>query len=235
MTGKFGALRLSALATALLAAVAAALIATQASAVGPPLLAIDSITIREDATTTLDLRLEGMGQPGLGAWEVGVVYDPAVLDVEACVGTNDGQCNPNFAPNRVQLAGADDFGLSGDVHLANITFRCLAEGTTQLTVLIDKMADATEGGPVVFSPKLQLGQVTCAPVGPVPVPTEELPGDANCDGIVTIVDAELILQLEAGFIRSVPCPDNADVDGNGRINSIDAELIKQFVGGLLRL
>ncbi|MEX0785875.1 MAG: dockerin type I domain-containing protein [Dehalococcoidia bacterium] len=235
MTGKIGAPRVGAVAAALVAAIAALAVVTQASAQGPEVLSLGSITIRSNAATTLDLRAEGIGEPGLGAWELGLVYDPTVLAVEQCIPTDDSQCNPAFAPNRVQLAGADDFGLIGDVHLADVRFRCLREGTSQIEIVVDIFADATEAGPVPFAPKVQNGKITCSPVSEVPGTTENLRGDTNCDGIVTAVDAQLILQLEAGFIRSVPCPLNADVDRNGRINAIDAELIKQFVGGLIRL
>lgn len=235
MIGKIGAPRVGAAAAVLVAAIAALVVVTQAAAQGPALLSLDSITIRSNAATTLDLRAEGVAEPGLGAWELGLVYDPTVLAVEECIPTDDNQCNPAFGPNRVQLAGADDFGLVGDVHLADVRFRCLREGTSNVEIVVDLIADATTAGPVPFAPKVQNGKIACSPVSLVPEQDGNLRGDTNCDGIVTAVDAQLILQLEAGFIHSVPCPVNADVDRDGHVNVIDAELIKQFVGGLLSL
>lgn len=64
-----------------------------------------------------------------------------------------------------------------------------------------------------------------APGGPL--------GDVDCDGVVNSIDAALVLQLVAGLIGSLPCPDAADVNEDGLINSIDAALILQYVAGLI--
>lgn len=59
------------------------------------------------------------------------------------------------------------------------------------------------------------------------------PGDANCDGSVTSVDAALILQLDAGLVSSLPCIEFADVNEDGSVNAIDATLVLQFDAGLI--
>jgi hypothetical protein len=58
-------------------------------------------------------------------------------------------------------------------------------------------------------------------------------GDASCDGSVNSIDAAVILQYTADLTPSVPCPQNADVDGNLHISSLDAALVLQFGAGLL--
>ena len=55
-------------------------------------------------------------------------------------------------------------------------------------------------------------------------------GDVNGDGMISSIDAALILQFTAGFIDSLP---NADVNEDGTINSIDAALVLQFTAGLI--
>jgi hypothetical protein len=60
-----------------------------------------------------------------------------------------------------------------------------------------------------------------------------LAGDANCDTNVNAVDAAYILQLTAGRISDVPCPQLANVDGDGDIDAIDAVLILQYTAGLI--
>ena len=57
-------------------------------------------------------------------------------------------------------------------------------------------------------------------------------GDANCDGLVTSIDALLVLQYVAGLFGALPCAANADVNGSG-VSAIDAALILQFVAGLV--
>ncbi len=64
-----------------------------------------------------------------------------------------------------------------------------------------------------------------------PVPTAS--GDVNCDGLVSSIDAALILQFTAGLLGSLPCPDGGDVNDDGSTNSLDAALILQFSAGLL--
>jgi len=68
---------------------------------------------------------------------------------------------------------------------------------------------------------------------PIPPTPAGRPGDSNCSGAVDSIDAALVLQLSAGLIHTLPCPQNGDVNSDGRTNSIDASLILQFVAGLL--
>lgn len=58
-------------------------------------------------------------------------------------------------------------------------------------------------------------------------------GDANCDMILSAIDASLLLQLEAGFVEHVACIHIADVTGDGLVDSRDATLILQFVAGFI--
>ena len=50
-------------------------------------------------------------------------------------------------------------------------------------------------------------------------------GDVNGDGEVTGQDGELILLLWARQIDSLPCPDAADMNGDGSIDFDDAMII----------
>ena len=56
-------------------------------------------------------------------------------------------------------------------------------------------------------------------------------GDANKDGRVNVIDAQLILQYAAGLIGSIN--PNADANRDGRTNVIDAQLILQLDAGLI--
>jgi hypothetical protein len=57
------------------------------------------------------------------------------------------------------------------------------------------------------------------------------PGDVDCNGVVTSVDASLVLQFTAGRITSLACA--GDVNGDGGTNSIDSLFILQYVAGLI--
>lgn len=59
------------------------------------------------------------------------------------------------------------------------------------------------------------------------------PGDADCSGHVSSIDALLVLQYGAGLIPELPCREAADVNQDGGVNSLDATLILQYVAGLI--
>ena len=58
-------------------------------------------------------------------------------------------------------------------------------------------------------------------------------GDVNDDGRVNSIDAALILQYDAGLVRTLLNAPSADTNLDGRINSIDAALVLQEDAGLL--
>src|SRR3989344_2452688 len=59
-------------------------------------------------------------------------------------------------------------------------------------------------------------------------------GDVNCDGRVNAVDAQLILQKDAGLlVNRLLCEQAGDVNNDELINSIDAALVLQFNAGLI--
>ena len=91
----------------------------------------------------------------------------------------------------------------------------------------------SEGTALEFAPgsetsaTLEVGDV-CTPAGQVPpgdVTCGSGLGDVNGDGEVTGQDGELILLLWARQIDSLPCPDAADMNGDGSIDFDDAMII----------
>jgi murein DD-endopeptidase MepM/ murein hydrolase activator NlpD len=65
---------------------------------------------------------------------------------------------------------------------------------------------------------------------PTPLPVF---GDANCDLHVTAIDATVLLQYSAGFVRTLCGPSAADANNNGRVDPIDAQLVLQFSAGVI--
>jgi hypothetical protein len=57
-------------------------------------------------------------------------------------------------------------------------------------------------------------------------------GDANGDGVVTIVDALFISQLTVDLRSTLPCPNVADMDGDGSVTIVDALFISQYTVNL---
>ncbi len=57
-------------------------------------------------------------------------------------------------------------------------------------------------------------------------------GDANCDGVVSSIDAVIVLQVDAGLLNEAPCS-QADASFDGVVSSLDAAIILQREAGLL--
>jgi len=104
------------------------------------------------------------------------------------------------------------------------------ERVTTLTIRLDReRAPPGEGGWVDLE-NLVTGEVWQIHVETPPPPN---PGDADCDGLVSPIDAAGVLQYTARFVDTLPCLKNADVNGRGGVNGVDALLILQFTAGLL--
>ena len=99
-----------------------------------------------------------------------------------------------------------------------------------LTITVDRdHAPPGDSGSVAIE-NLITGEVVQVHVDAVPA---ALPGDADCDGAVTSLDANAVLQYNLNLVSSLPCPANANANGTGGIDVVDALLILQFNAGLI--
>ncbi len=188
---------------------------------------VGSLTQAVEQVGAVTLQSRNMALPGLGSWTIDIDYEASIVEPTSCSGLSGGICNATYGANTVRAVGAiGSGGLTGNRDLASLAFRCLAEGASALQITVHVLADGTSGDPQPISAAVEHGTILC-------VEQAVLVGDASCDGEVSAVDAALILQLDAGLIDSVPCPENADVNNDGQINAIDAALILQYVAGLL--
>jgi hypothetical protein len=219
---------------------------SDASAQGP-VVSVGSLNANVGVLSKVEVRVLGIGAPGMAAWTIDVHYDPALVTIAACAASQNGICNAHYNATTVRVTGTNIYGLQGDTTLASIALACNVAGTGQLELNIDVLADATIGGPRPIVAAPQNGAVTCTsdaaptatstltqaqPTATPPVSEPKLPGDANCSGVVNPIDAELILQYEARSISSIPCPNDADFNHDGAVNSIDAVLTLQRSAGL---
>ena len=218
--------RALALAAAIIAAGISLLAVTHVSAQGPT-VSMGRVTLATEHTAKLDLNALDIGAPGLGSWQIFVYFDASVVDVSGCeTSAGTSACNPDYSNGRMVVTGASATALMGDTTLASITFNCLRQGITGLTIGVSKLQDGTPGTPQPIAAAVQHGSVYCSA-------RSYVLGDVDCDGDVDSVDAQLVLQYEADLISSLPCQLNGDVNVDGTINSIDAALILQYHAGLI--
>ena len=95
----------------------------------------------------------------------------------------------------------------------------------------NSVVDVFAWGKALGSPTTPPPAATATPTATPPPPAD--PGDANCSGDVSSIDAAIVLQFGAGLTGSLPCLAAADVNASGAVDAIDAALILQFVAGLL--
>ena len=171
------------IAVLLVASSATLLMARNASAAGE-VVAVGSAVVDLDGQGAVNLVVQGVGAPGLGAWSIDISYDDAVVAAVGCDPQNGSVCNPAFAPDTVRVSGANANGIEGDVTIGTIAFRCVAEGVSPLSVAINILADSTIGDPQTIDGAPQNGGITCEDVPnatatptptvtgtPAPVPT----------------------------------------------------------------
>ena len=157
--------------------IVAGLIAASASAEGETeaTLHVDSATIAVDGDANVDVEVLGVGPPGLGAWSVDIGFDDSVVAAISCDPFNGGVCNPAFSVNSARVTGASANGLDGDTLLVTLRFRCVALGSSPLTLTINVVADATIGDPQELKTVIQNGNITCQEAVPIPTATPTLP------------------------------------------------------------
>ena len=140
---------------------------------------------------------------GIGALDVLVTYDPAVLTAVSCVPAPNAVCNANASPNRVALSFVSLAGMFGTAGLADFVFHvgAASTGCSPLDVTVTAAGDPTgssigaisqDGMICVGVPPSPTPQPTTTPPPPVPgvppfdpggvVCLETLETAARCDG-----------------------------------------------------
>ena len=139
-----------------------------------------------------------------------------------CTGTDDSNIDVDLADNRVtvDLAEGED-GECRFTHEQKVATATATPVPTDTPVPTNTPVPTSTNTPVPPT-----NTPTNTPV--IPATPGNTIGDVNKNGVVNAIDAQLILQAEAGFI-TLANPKNADVNLDGMVNSIDAFLIQQFV------
>ncbi|MEX0786988.1 MAG: cohesin domain-containing protein [Dehalococcoidia bacterium] len=127
-----------------------------------PTVSVGSIELAVGESGEVEIAVREFAAPGLGAWTFDITYDAAVASIPECEATPPpAVCNTEFAPNMVRFAGAAAQGLEGDTVVGTLTVLCEAEGSAELEMAIELIADATIGDPQEVPAHSESGEVTC--------------------------------------------------------------------------
>lgn len=210
---------------------------TSTATPGGAAVRVGTYTVLAGATVVVPVEAVDVPAPGLAAGSFELRYDPAVIDAIGCAANpsghfDSGVCNLNYDndgvfPDAVRFNATSYSGRPATSALANITFRAVGVGTTNLDVVI-----ITSTGPSGETLPLadRDGSVRIGKLG-----------DVNCDTAVNVVDGMFVLQFDVGLrSASNQCPPSAsalyspgcDVNADGSCNVIDALFILQCDVGI---
>lgn len=179
---------------------------------GPETVGIGSLMLGVGERGSVDLEALNVPPPGLSSWAVDIVYDPAIVSAVECAARAPLPapiCDESFATDTVRVTAASAHGLSGDLTLAVITFRCEAEGATTLTIDTDIWSTVCPGF-CGREPKTQNGSITCVePSGPTATAPPLLPPTGSGGGprgtpgwlIVTLAGAGTLALAFGGTLQ----------------------------------
>lgn len=139
---------------------------------GAPTIQMESGQAAVGDQVVLNLDALNIEAPGVGAWTVDISHDNSIATATSCLPANSGVCNAGFSEDTVRATGANASGLEGDNMLAQVTYRCEVEGTTDLTLTIQVLVDATVGDPQFIETAVVNGTLLCGdlPATETPVP-----------------------------------------------------------------
>ena len=96
-------------------------------------ITIESVVSSVGQEVEADLEAQDI-EGALDAWFIVVSYDPDVASVLNCTPHAGGVCEVDSAASLVRVVSIDSAGLQEDTVLATLTFRCEAEGASDLSL-----------------------------------------------------------------------------------------------------
>ena len=177
------------------------------------------------ATVPLVANLTNAGGAQLGAYQMQVTFNPAVLRYVGVAPGAFGTPTVNAASaatGTVVFAGANPGGAGGVVTLANLTFEMLvASGSSPAAIASPQLTAATTFAPIAVN---AVSASFCTAAGTF--------GDVDDDGNVLGNDALIVVTAAVGLPITPYTLSNADVDQTGTVDTRDALFILSYAVGL---
>ncbi len=161
-------------------------------------ISIGSSTTEVGSQISVDLSISGISADPVGAWTIDVSYAADVASFQECRPFDNSICELGSSPNTVRATGASKKGLLEDTVLAVLTFQCIREGASPLSVRVGLFDD----GGVTYDVRTEDGMLTCEdPSEPTKTPEMSLPSTGAGGGAASSSwTAVLVLSAGGGLL-----------------------------------
>ena len=177
-------------------------------------LSASASSIGKDGTFTVTVSLQN--NPGIAAMTLSYALSGNTGTLEKAEAAGIASGAAVSASARISLMSAQD--ITGDGNILILTFKVNEVKDTTVTISCDKAANADQAIVTVSGASASAQAV------------KRIPGDANDDGFVDIVDAMMVLRYDSGWGVNIN-KSNSDVNGDGAVDIIDAMMILRYDSG----
>jgi len=176
-------------------------------------VSIADATVEPDGVITIPIMVREITDYGTGTIEI--EYDPSVIHITNVASGPKSQIAAHGADNTIGLAwisASNLYGVSGDIIFANVTFKAIGSGSTQVDLDVTLLGDISYNE---IAATISNGSIEIA--------LGSIPGDVNDDKELTTSDAVIVLGMATrGEYLQI-----ADVNGDHTVTSLDALMILQ--------
>ena len=193
-------------------------------ALSPITLVVDSLTVRPGDTFDVAVRVEN--NTGLVGLRFEVVYDEAQFELIGATAGADfsaASFGPTQSPFSVLWVDAIHPNNMANGTIVTLTF-CVKEGAVLGGSVIEVVPSADD-----FIDD-QFEAVRCETVSGTITLVETTPGDADGDGVVSVVDLGYLQRLLTGWDVDADA-DALDVNKDGKLNNRDVALLQRYLNG----
>ncbi|PXF62187.1 MAG: hypothetical protein C4B59_00835 [Candidatus Methanogaster sp.] len=180
---------------------------------GATTVSIADATVKPGDVITLPIMIGNITDYGTGTIEID--YNSSVVHVTDV--TNGPRSlvaahNVDNTIGLVEISASNQYGVSGDIIFANVTFKAIRAGSTPLNLTVTLLGDISYNEiPATVSN------------GSIEIALGSIPGDVNDDRELTTADAAIVLEMATRGEYS----QMADVNGDHTVTSLDALMILQ--------
>ena len=120
-------------------------------------ISIDSSRTNVGGQSSIELLISDINADPVGVWTIDIAYLDDIISPVECQPLKNSVCDLEHRPNMVRVSGASAPGLLEETRLAIITFQCIQEGTSPLSLTVNLFGIPEN----VYDVQAEDGELTC--------------------------------------------------------------------------